>query len=55
MLSKKAIDEFKAIYKKEFGQEISDAEAQEKGMKLLRFFKIIYKPIPKKIKGGENI
>lgn len=46
-LSKQAIDEYKAIYKKEFGKEITDAEAEEQGMKLLRLFKIIYRPIPK--------
>lgn len=46
MLSKKAIGEFKEIYKNEFKEEISDSEAEEKGMKLLRLFKLIYKPIP---------
>lgn len=48
MLSPKAITEFKAIYKKEFDTELSEQEAQEQGMKLLRFFKLIYQPIPKK-------
>lgn len=47
MLSRKAIEEYKAIYKKEFGKEITDSEAEEQGMKLLRLFKIIYRPIPK--------
>jgi hypothetical protein len=47
MLSKKAIEEFKQIYKKEFGKDISDAEAEEKGEKLLNAFAIIYRPIPK--------
>ena len=46
-LSKKAIEEYKAIYKKEFGKDITDAEAEEQGMRLLRLFQIIYKPIPK--------
>lgn len=47
MLPKKAIDEYKAIYKKHFGKDISDSEAEEQGMRLLRIFQIIYKPIPK--------
>ncbi|KKQ85184.1 MAG: hypothetical protein UT08_C0009G0018 [Candidatus Woesebacteria bacterium GW2011_GWB1_38_8] len=47
MLSRQAIDEYKAIYKKEYGKDITDAEAEEQGMKLLRLFKIIYRPIPK--------
>ena len=45
-LSKKAIKEFKEIYKKEFGKTISDEEAEEKGQRLLSLFKIIYRPIP---------
>jgi hypothetical protein len=47
MLSHKAIDDFKSIYKQEFGESISNQEAKEKGEKLLRLFSIIYKPIPK--------
>lgn len=48
MLSKKAIDEFKAIYKKEFNEDLSYEEALEKGTKLINLFKVIYSPIPKK-------
>lgn len=46
-LSQQAIEEYKAIYKKEYGKDITDAEADEQGMKLIRLFKIIYRPIPK--------
>jgi len=49
-LSKKAIDEFKAIWKKEFKEDISDEKANRKGLELLRFMKLIYKPIPKSAK-----
>ena len=45
-LSKEAIKEFKEIYYKEFGERISDKEAQEMGASLLSLFKIIYRPIP---------
>lgn len=44
-LSKKALDEFKAIYKAEYGIELSDAEVLDKGIRLLRLFKAIYRPI----------
>jgi len=44
-LSKKALDEFKAIYKAEYGVELSDGEALDKGIRLLRLFKAVYKPI----------
>jgi predicted nucleic acid-binding protein len=46
-LSKEAVEEFKKIYLQEFGEKISDAEAQEMGESLISFFKIIYHPIPK--------
>jgi len=46
-LSKKAIEEFNEIYKKEFGEEISDQEAYEEASNLIKLFKIIYRPIPK--------
>lgn len=45
-LSKKAIEEFKDIYYREFGRIISDDEAQEMGQNLLSLFKIIYRLIP---------
>lgn len=48
MLSQKAISDFKKIWKKEFKEEISDEKAEEKGLELLKFMKLIYKPIPKK-------
>ena len=47
-LSKEAVREFKEIYKKEFGEEISDQEALEKATNLLMLFNVIYRPIPKK-------
>lgn len=46
MLSKQAVKEYKEIYKKEFGKDISEAEAVSQGTRLLNLFKIIYKPIP---------
>ena len=42
-LSREAIDEFKAIYKDEFGEELSDDEVQIIAMRLLRFFGILNK------------
>jgi hypothetical protein len=47
MLSKKAIKEFQQIWLEEFGEEISDDFALEKGTKLINLFEIIYRPIPK--------
>ena len=45
MLSKEALDEFKVIWRKEFGTEISDQEATDQAINLLTLFNAIYKPI----------
>ena len=45
-LSREAIDEFKAIYKDEFGEELTDGQVQEIGLRLLRFFGILVKSEP---------
>ncbi len=45
-LSREAIEEFKQIYKKECGETISDSEALEMGLRVLRLFEIVYRPIP---------
>jgi hypothetical protein len=37
-LSQEAIDRFKEIYLEEFGEAISDDQAQEMGLRLLRIF-----------------
>ncbi|MFA5232523.1 MAG: hypothetical protein WC410_02560 [Candidatus Paceibacterota bacterium] len=47
MISEKALKEYKAIYKKEYGVDLSDEEALEQATKLLNLMKIIYKPISK--------
>jgi len=49
-LSKQAINEFKEIYFKTFGVKISDAEANQKGLQLLSYFKLFYKQMPTKDK-----
>ena len=46
MLPQKAIDEYKEIFKKQFGEDISDEEAQKQGYNLIN----LVKPIPKKFK-----
>jgi hypothetical protein len=53
-LSKEAIEEFKEIYREEFGKQISDAEAQEMGESLISLFKIIYRPIPEEKRNQED-
>jgi len=38
------MDEFKATYKEEFGEDLSDEKAHEIAVRLLRFFGILAKP-----------
>ena len=41
MLSNQAIEEYQKIFKEEFGQEITTAEAEEQGTRLLKFFETL--------------
>lgn len=43
MLSDKAIQEYKEIFKNEYGQDLTDAESREQGERLLKFFEILIK------------
>lgn len=52
-LSKKAFEELKQIYYSEFGKPLSEEAAQEMGYRLIRLFRIIYRPIPKE--NGDSI
>ena len=45
-LSRQAMDDFKAIYREEFGQSLSDDAVQEIAIRLLRFFGILVRPSP---------
>jgi hypothetical protein len=45
MLSKKELEDFKTIWRKEFGTEISDQEATDQAINLLTLFNAVYKPI----------
>jgi hypothetical protein len=46
-MSKKALEEFKKIYKKRFGEYLSDQAALEKATKLLNLIKAVYQPMTK--------
>lgn len=43
MLSDKAVQEYKKIFKKEYGQDLTDAEAREQGERLLQLTEILIK------------
>lgn len=45
VLSDEDIAKFQALYKSQFGKEISREDAYEKGVKLLRLMSIVHKPM----------
>lgn len=45
MFSNEQIAKFQLLYKNRFGKEISQREAYEKGAKLVRLMKLIYRPM----------
>jgi len=47
MISKEKLKEFKKIYKKRFGKNLSDQVALEKATKLLNLVKAVYRPMAK--------
>ena len=47
MISKEALEKYKKIYKKKFGQDISDKEALEQATSLLTLTNAIYRPVKK--------
>jgi len=47
-LSKKAIEEFKEIYEKEFGEKITNSEAYDKFLRLVNLLRTILKTSSKK-------
>ena len=53
-LSQQAIEELKTIHKEKSGETLSDRETEEMGLRFLRLFKIIYRPIPDDSHDSEN-
>ena len=47
MLSDKALEEFKKIWREEKGEDISDEKAAEEAINLLTLMNAIYRPIKK--------
>lgn len=47
MLPDEAIEEFKEIYKREFGEELSAEEARRRAENLVGLFGAVYTPISK--------
>lgn len=44
-ISPEALEEFKRIYKKTFGKDLSEADTLDKATRALRLVELIYKPM----------
>lgn len=53
-LTQEDIEEFKQIYRQEYGTEISDAQALELATAALNLMQAIYRPLPEEICNSEN-
>ena len=47
MLSQEAINEFKKLYKEQYGEDLNDFVASEAANRLIRMMDVVYRPIPK--------
>ena len=54
-LSPKATAEFKQIYLSEFGETLSDDQAEEIALRLLRVFALLSEPLASKDKEEESV
>jgi len=51
-ISLEATREFQEIYKEEFGELLSDEEAQQRAVEILGFFGILTKPVGDRLKSS---
>ena len=54
MATKESIEKFRAIYRKEFGVELTDEEATEQVARFLAAARVIFQPMPKAWEGRYN-
>ena len=46
MLTTQEVTKYQQIYKKVFGEEISEEEARKQGTNLIELYKTVYRPLP---------
>lgn len=47
MITKEALREFKAIYREQYGKDISDKDALDLALNLLTIMDVVYRPVKK--------
>jgi hypothetical protein len=46
LITRELLEEFKELYRKEFGVKLSDENALKRALNVLQLFEAIYRPIP---------
>ena len=46
MLPPEAVEEFKGLYKKRFGEDLSNEDASRRANNLVNLYKLVYTPLP---------
>ena len=55
MLAKEAVDQYKEIYRRKFGIELTDLEATKQAHELINIMKVLYKkPLDASLERGED-
>ena len=55
MLPPEAIEEFKGLYKKRFGKDLSGKDASRRANNLVNLYKIVYRPLPSTRESEERV
>lgn len=55
MLPPEAVEEFKSLYKKRFGEDLSNEDASKRANNLVNLFKVVYQPIPQTKESEEQV
>ena len=55
MLSKQAIEEYRIIYRNEYGKELSVADATKQANSLIRLYKAVLPPLGKESSQNSNV
>jgi hypothetical protein len=54
MLSEKAVQKFKKLYKQRFNEKLTDEEAYQRANNLLNLYRVVYTPRIQREKNNEN-
>lgn len=54
-LNREQVEEFKKIYKEEFCEDLTDAEAEEMATRVVRLYELLSRPLPSERKDEDQL